>query len=564
MGVIRRYITDPEDAEDILHDGFIVAFTRISTLRDPDRLEYWLATIMKNLSLQYLQQQDVAEILHDIPEMEDTDDVPPIEEIIGMDVLEQLIGRLPDGYQKVFRLTVLENKTHKEIGKMLGIAPHTSSSQLYHAKVMLRGMIRDYKPQAGLVCLLLLGGAALWLQTGSLRDIRHSQREAVNIPGNGGSDTKVTGSDPHRTLAEASANNREMSVAGKNPSVPSMVVADDPESPERYMDVENIAESSSGPGSYPEMETVGATDLSENILETYALEGNAQVPRRHAENIDSLFYAQSMAYYTSEDVAFRNPEQSNGWSIGAGVGLGVAGFDFTGYKSDVFMDPGSSSSGPNGPDDGDDEDGVDNCGNENKDDHMNDGQTIGGIPINRHSPARTNENIRKMMFSEGNRHHDLPVEVGITMQKSLTQKLFLQTGLTYTYLHSTYEASDVYADCRWHYLGVPLKLKFDFLKVSGLAFYEAVGGSIEIPIHSVSESHFSESSGVYFPSGRLGAKVQWSATLGLGLSFDISRRVSVFVEPTLNYHFGPGSEAKNYWCDNPWGFSVPIGFRFNF
>lgn len=31
LGVIRRYISNPNDAEDILHDGFIVAFTLILT-----------------------------------------------------------------------------------------------------------------------------------------------------------------------------------------------------------------------------------------------------------------------------------------------------------------------------------------------------------------------------------------------------------------------------------------------------------------------------------------------------------------------------------------------------
>lgn len=50
LGVIRRYVPERGDAEDILHDGFIVAFTRLDSLRDFDRVDYWLATIMKNLS----------------------------------------------------------------------------------------------------------------------------------------------------------------------------------------------------------------------------------------------------------------------------------------------------------------------------------------------------------------------------------------------------------------------------------------------------------------------------------------------------------------------------------
>lgn len=47
MKVVQRYVTDMKDAEDILHDGFIVAFTRLDSLRNLDRVDYWLATIMK-------------------------------------------------------------------------------------------------------------------------------------------------------------------------------------------------------------------------------------------------------------------------------------------------------------------------------------------------------------------------------------------------------------------------------------------------------------------------------------------------------------------------------------
>ncbi len=145
LGVIRRYIQNPDDAEDILHDGFIVAYTRLSSLRDFNRIDVWLATIMKNLSLRFLNSQDVSAILHELPDVPDT---PEIEDIIDIETLERLMLRLPDGYRKVFRLAVLENKTHKEIGKLLGIAPNSSSSQLFHARMMMRKLITDYKRDA--------------------------------------------------------------------------------------------------------------------------------------------------------------------------------------------------------------------------------------------------------------------------------------------------------------------------------------------------------------------------------------------------------------------------------
>lgn len=68
LHVISRYVNNMEDAHDILHDGFIVAFTRLDSLRDPEHIDYWLATIMKNLSLKFLQSQNIATILKEIPD----------------------------------------------------------------------------------------------------------------------------------------------------------------------------------------------------------------------------------------------------------------------------------------------------------------------------------------------------------------------------------------------------------------------------------------------------------------------------------------------------------------
>ncbi len=71
---------------------------------------------MKNLSLKYLQAQTVTSILEEIP---DTVEEPEIDDIIDFATLESLIQKLPEGYQKVFRLAVLENKSHKEHGSFI-------------------------------------------------------------------------------------------------------------------------------------------------------------------------------------------------------------------------------------------------------------------------------------------------------------------------------------------------------------------------------------------------------------------------------------------------------------
>ena len=160
MRVIRRYITDSEAAEDILHDGFIIIFTHIAEVRDASRLEFWMGTVMKNLCLKYLSTLDVMTILDEETEIPD---LPDLDEILTYEELDSIINRLPDGYRKVFKLAVLEKKSHKEIGKLLGISAATSASQLFHAKVMLRRLIVEHRHKMGLTIMLLALGAGLTL-----------------------------------------------------------------------------------------------------------------------------------------------------------------------------------------------------------------------------------------------------------------------------------------------------------------------------------------------------------------------------------------------------------------
>ncbi|HKK69351.1 MAG TPA: sigma factor-like helix-turn-helix DNA-binding protein, partial [Bacteroidales bacterium] len=53
------------------------------------------------------------------------------------DIVEA-IKSLPDGYRLVFNLYAVEGYDHKEIGKMLDIAPSSSRSQYFRARQMLQ------------------------------------------------------------------------------------------------------------------------------------------------------------------------------------------------------------------------------------------------------------------------------------------------------------------------------------------------------------------------------------------------------------------------------------------
>lgn len=154
---VAYYVHDPEDIRDILHDGFLIAFASIDSLKDATKAEAWLTSIMRNLALQYLKKKShhISVPLSEVSAAaEEADETSPSDTRLTWEELDRIIGRLPEGYGKVFRLAVLDGMSHNEIAALLGIAPRSSSSQLTHAKRMMRHMIAKYRIEMGILSIV--------------------------------------------------------------------------------------------------------------------------------------------------------------------------------------------------------------------------------------------------------------------------------------------------------------------------------------------------------------------------------------------------------------------------
>lgn len=144
LGVCRHYVKDDNSAHDILHDAFIIIFMSIQDLKDESKLEGWMITIVRNLSLKYLQNTEKEAIPLSCLNIEIQEAACEEQKKIELGLLLSAIESLPEGNREVFKLSVLEGLSHKEIGERLGINPHSSSSQLFRAKKTLRAMLINY------------------------------------------------------------------------------------------------------------------------------------------------------------------------------------------------------------------------------------------------------------------------------------------------------------------------------------------------------------------------------------------------------------------------------------
>lgn len=146
-GVCARYVTGDADLADVLQESFIKIYTQLErfSYRGPGSLRAWMARIVVNESLQLLRRQkrEGTVVLNtDLPDLPDED---PDTEGLPPEAVMTLLRRLPEGYRTVLNLYVIEGRSHKEIGQLLGIRPDSSASQLHRAKNMLAHLINEYK-----------------------------------------------------------------------------------------------------------------------------------------------------------------------------------------------------------------------------------------------------------------------------------------------------------------------------------------------------------------------------------------------------------------------------------
>jgi RNA polymerase sigma factor (sigma-70 family) len=142
FAVCLRYASDREAAEDILQEGFIKLFQKLSTYRREGSFEGWARRIIVNTAIEHFRRiKPLVSLDPELPQHE-----PRLEET-GITQLEAkelsaLIQELPVGYRTVFNLYAVEGYNHAEIAEQLGISEGTSKSQYARAKKWLQERLK--------------------------------------------------------------------------------------------------------------------------------------------------------------------------------------------------------------------------------------------------------------------------------------------------------------------------------------------------------------------------------------------------------------------------------------
>jgi RNA polymerase sigma factor (sigma-70 family) len=139
-----RIVAVAADAEDILQDAFMEAFTSLNKLKNAAAFGGWLKSIVIHKSINHVNR---GKKNHLHIEADHADELAIHETIVqkefqfSVDVIQSAIAQLPPKYRTVVNLHIFEKKSFEEIAVLLETPSATIRSHYFRARQKLLSMV---------------------------------------------------------------------------------------------------------------------------------------------------------------------------------------------------------------------------------------------------------------------------------------------------------------------------------------------------------------------------------------------------------------------------------------
>lgn len=161
-------------------------------------------------------------------------------------------------------------------------------------------------------------------------------------------------------------------------------------------------------------------------------------------------------------------------------------------------------------------------------------------------------------------NHDMPIRLGVSFRYNLSPRWSITTGLSYSYLHSTYKVggqTETPGEQKLHYIGIPLTANYTVWQNNNLSLYVSAGATAEKLVKG--KRSISLTGDDKDDNSVSDKRLQWSAQAAAGVEYDITPSLGLYLEPGVTHHFDNHSSVENIYKDKPWNFSLNFGFRIN-
>ena len=141
LGFLRKRISNPSDAEDILQDALQKATERINTLEDDTKLSAWLYQILRNALIDFYRNRAKTKTVeeHDIPTLPE---LPEVNDNLDMvKCIRPLIEELPETYREAITKTDLEGQSQVALAQELDLSISGAKSRVQRARRLLKDKI---------------------------------------------------------------------------------------------------------------------------------------------------------------------------------------------------------------------------------------------------------------------------------------------------------------------------------------------------------------------------------------------------------------------------------------
>ena len=145
---IRRLVLTHDDANDILQNTFIKAWTNIEYFRGDAKMSTWLYRIALNECLTFLNKQRASQQLS-IDEAE-TEMMNQLESDTYFDgdetqkIFLQAVKQLPDKQQMIFNLKYFKEMKYEEISEILGTSIGALKASYHHAVKKIESFLEKH------------------------------------------------------------------------------------------------------------------------------------------------------------------------------------------------------------------------------------------------------------------------------------------------------------------------------------------------------------------------------------------------------------------------------------
>ncbi len=133
-GLCFGMVKQASDAEDLAHEAFVEAFLKLHQLREPEKLESWLKTLVLNLCRMWFRQQkrDRDGLLHYLSVGEGKEPESAFDEMSGG------LSRLSASHRLALVLYYWEGLSYEEMAAFLDVPVGTVMSRLHRARSALK------------------------------------------------------------------------------------------------------------------------------------------------------------------------------------------------------------------------------------------------------------------------------------------------------------------------------------------------------------------------------------------------------------------------------------------